>query len=143
MKDWDYSSPWWYFVTININTGSFGLLKDGIVEYNRLGEKVDKEWSDIPLYYSETELDDYIIMPDHIHGIVIIEAENKQKPHTLGNILGSFKSSITKWAHENDYKKFKWQKRFFDRIIRNEQELYKIRRYIELNPLKKEIELDF
>ncbi len=54
--------------------------------------------------------------------------------------MGGFKSAVTKWAHENKYTNFAWQSRFYDRIIRNEKELYKIRRYIDQNPLKWEIE---
>jgi hypothetical protein len=61
----------------------------------------------------------------------------------IGNVVDSFKSGVTKWAHQNDYNNFKWQPRFYDRIIRNEKELYLIRKYIEENPFRWEIEKNY
>ncbi|MFO7526780.1 MAG: hypothetical protein R6W68_15105, partial [Ignavibacteriaceae bacterium] len=55
---------------------------------------------------------------------------------TLGNVVGSFKSALTKWAHQNGYPAFKWQAKYYDHIIRNEMDLYRIRTYIHYNPLK-------
>ena len=85
-------------------------------------------------------------MPNHIHGIIIINnVETGHAPSlqlkrpSLGNIVGSYKSAVTKWCNKNEIL-FKWQSRYFERIIRNEPELYKIRKYIKLNPLKWEIE---
>ena len=61
---------------------------------------------------------------------------------TLSNIVGSFKSEVTRLAHKNGYKDFNWQSSFYDRIIRNENELYNIQKYIQQNPLKWSIEKD-
>lgn len=60
--------------------------------------------------------------------------------NSLGSIIGQFKSICTKRIHTNDYENFAWQSGFYDRIIRNEKELYNIRKYIEENPLRWEIE---
>ncbi|MDP2038720.1 MAG: hypothetical protein Q8L04_15165 [Ignavibacteria bacterium] len=105
-------------------------------------------------------------MPNHVHGIVIITDYCKDvasasarpsldgrnvstekafskitpKPGSLATIIRSFKSSVTKQIHEIGYPNFSWQARFYDRIIRNEKELYNIKRYIEQNPLKWEFE---
>jgi hypothetical protein len=58
----------------------------------------------------------------------------------LGDIIGKFKASVKRWANKNGYHNFEWQPRFYDRIIRNENELFRIRKYIEQNPFKWEIE---
>lgn len=59
---------------------------------------------------------------------------------TLGNVAGSFKSALTKWTHPNGYPAFKWQTRYYDHIIRNEMDLYRIRMYIQNNTLKWEVD---
>lgn len=71
------------------------------------------------------------------------ENENKfSKPikNSLSVIINQFKGSVKRWANKNGYEDFQWQPGFYDRIIRNEKELYQIRKYIEQNPLKWEIE---
>lgn len=117
---------------------------------NELGKIAKTYWEDIPKHFSNVELDYYVIMPNHLHGIIIINqivktrhASSLQKRHvTLSDIIGSFKSSVTKKTREIGYANFAWQPRFYDRIIRNEQELFNIRRHIEQNPLKWSLEKD-
>jgi REP element-mobilizing transposase RayT len=83
-------------------------------------------------------------MPDHIHGIIIIDKQNqskeKLKPNkfgpqsqNLGSIVRGFKTGVTKYARMNDIE-FKWQSRYHDHIIRNEKSFYRIRKYIIDNP---------
>lgn len=88
-------------------------------------------------------------MPNHIHGIIIIDYnvnivgdENFHPLHrtNLSNVIKGFKIGVTKWCKANNYINFKWQRSFYERIIRNESELFNIRRYIEQNPLKCEID---
>jgi len=67
-------------------------------------------------------------------------APSLQKKQTLGNVIGSFKSAVAKYANENGLKSFSWQSRFYDHIIRNEKDLYRIRKYIQNNPLKWELD---
>jgi len=62
------------------------------------------------------------------------------KRFSLSNIIGSFKSAVSNKIHKIGYNQFQWQPRFYERIIRNEKELYRIRKYIEQNPLKWDIE---
>jgi putative transposase len=147
LKGWDYKNPWWYFVTINTKDHIpwFGKVVKGKMKLNQLGKIVEKNWNEIIIHYKNTELDYVVVMPNHIHCIVILNpnVEPGHVPaihHSLSNIVGSFKSAVTKYAHENGKTEFAWQPRFYDRIIRNEKELYKIRRYIDLNPLRWELE---
>lgn len=114
---------------------------------NDIGKQVENYWKEIPTHYKKTELDYYVIMPNHIHGIIITnEVETGHAPSlqmqgpTLGNIVGSFKSAVSKWAHKNNYNNFHWQSRFYDHIIRNENDLRRIREYIKNNPLKWELD---
>jgi len=73
---------------------------------------------------------------------VINEKFSKLSPkkYSLSTVVRSYKSAITKWCNVNNYKSFAWQSRFFERIIRNEKERYNIRKYIEQNPLRWELE---
>jgi REP element-mobilizing transposase RayT len=149
LKNWDYSTPWWYYVTICTKNMRrwFGDAGHGKIVLNDVGTFVDEIWKDIPKHYQSVELDYYTIMPNHVHGIIILnDVETghapslQQKRASLGNVVGSFKSKVTNWAHNNEIKSFAWQPRFYDHIIRNEKDLHRIRTYIQNNPLKWELD---
>jgi len=158
LKEWDYSNPWYYYITINTknHVRHFGKVVKEIMILNELGKIAEHYWKEIPKHFVNVEIDYYIIMPNHVHGIIIINpavetaympSHNKQINETpsmaslpLGDVVGKFKAAVTRWANKNGYNNFSWQPRFYDRIIRNERELYNIRKYIEGNPLKWEIE---
>ena len=78
LKEWDYSSPWWYYVTISTKNHScfFGDIVTGKMNLNDFGLVVEKYWNEIPKHYQNVEIDYYAVMPNHIHGIIII---NKNK----------------------------------------------------------------
>jgi len=78
LKNWDYSSSGVYFITINTKNSKhyFGKIKNGIMIKNKLGEITEKYWKEIPKHYKNTILDEYIIMPNHIHGIIIIPCKD-------------------------------------------------------------------
>jgi REP element-mobilizing transposase RayT len=121
---------------------------------NEPGIIAEQSWIDIPKHFTNTELDYYVIMPNHIHGIIIlnqaVETRNVDKivetPYMaslpLGDIIGKYKAAVKRRANKNGYNNFSWQTRFYDRIIRNEKELYNIRKYIDQNPLKWDLEKD-
>ena len=147
--DWDYSTPWWYYVTICTKNMWcwFGDVSHGKMELNDQGTFVDEIWRGIPKHYPSVELDYYTIMPNHVHGIIILnDVETGHAPSlqpkrpALGNVVGSFKSKVTRWTHKNGIKLFAWQPRFYDHIIRNEKDLHRIRTYIQNNPLKWELD---
>jgi putative transposase len=164
LKEWDYSNPWYYYVTINTKNHIqyFGNILDGKMILNRMGKIVNQEWQRTNEIRKNVELDYYTIMPNHIHGIVIINGVethsmrleegsnslNEIVPDTsvclskncLSDIIRGFKSSVTKQIINSCQASFAWQPRFYDRIIRNEKELFKIRLYIEQNPLRWELE---
>jgi len=151
LKHYDYSTFGWYFVTICTQNHflHFGKIKKGKMFMSKLGNIVKKCWNDIPTHFPNAELDQYIIMPNHIHGIIInnnnVGDENfhpLQHKTTLSNVIKGFKIGVTNWSNKNDFSGFKWQRSFYDRIIRNEKELFNNRKYIQLNPTKWDIEKD-
>jgi putative transposase len=149
LKDWDYSTPWWYYVTICTKNFKswFGEIIKGKMALNDFGNYVENKWKEIPMHYHLVEFDYHVTMPNHFHSIIITkEVETGHAPSlqmqgpSLGNIVGGFKSSISKWAHKNNHVNFKWQQRFYDHIIRNENDLRRIRTYIKNNPIKWELD---
>lgn len=152
LKEYDYSKPAYYYVTICTQDKKkmFGDIINASMKMNYLGRIVASCWSDLPNHYKNCELDFFVIMPNHVHGIIIINGENKSKikysvkNHGLSEIVRGFKSFSARKINEVliNHDQFHWQKSFYDRIIRNEKELFQIRRYIEQNPLKWEIEND-
>jgi putative transposase len=162
----DYSQPGSYFVTI-CTKGSiqhFGVIKDGNVKLGNIGKIVRRRWLDIPDHYDNVKIDEFVIMPNHIHGIVIIEESHSDRRDAnvgteqcsvptdrgiefgvgrrrnyglLSKLVKSFKDSVTKEVRKHyGAVEFVWQRSFYDHVIRNENSLHEIRKYILQNPAK-------
>ncbi len=114
---------------------------------NECGKIAEKCWIEIPQHIAHIKTDEFIIMPNHIHGIIIIENdfvgnrhacslqnENRQY-QKLPVTVGSFKSAVSKLIHQQIQQNFQWQKSYYDHIIRDEKSLFNIREYIIKNPL--------
>lgn len=156
LKEYDYSQGGYYFVTICVNNRKdyFGKIKNKACVLNEFGKIIKEVIESINVKYPYVTIDYYVIMPDHIHAIIIIDPSenisvvtsrdlspnNKPRIKSLSEIIGAFKTMSSKELHIKGLKEFKWQRSFYDRIIRNEKELYQIRKYIEQNPLSLEIE---
>jgi REP element-mobilizing transposase RayT len=154
LKEYDYANPNWYYVTICTKNKrcAFGNVHKGKLVPNELGKVAKAEWLRTKTIRPNIDLDYYIIMPNHIHGIIIIESRGVKHyaptkkfispSQTLGAIVRGFKSSVTKRINEMNktYGKKLWQRNYYEHIIRNEQDLYRIRKYIQLNPLKWELD---
>ena len=149
LKEFDYSQFGYYFITICIKNRRefFSNIVGTNLVLTKFGNIVDEIWQNLPEYYN-VELDNYVIMPDHFRGIIIIDNypdvgdRSNKKYHNLSEIIGKFKSYTTRKIKECliEKKNFEWQKSFYDRIIRDENELYQIRKYIEENPLSWDID---
>ena len=165
LKGYDYSRPGCYFVTIILHNirCMFGGYCDGNIVLNDIGEIARKYWLNIPNHFPNVELDGYIIMPDHIHGILWLQSNRKcrgvqlnalttpsdqrtidrhyskmsPKSGSLSVIVRNYKSTVTRWCKKNDHPQFKWHRNYFERVIRDKEELMKIREYIKFNPLQK------
>lgn len=156
LKNWDYASDGYYFVTIcekNRNT-FFGNISDDAMLLTPLGRAAMDCWTAIPEHFPFVELDAFCIMPNHIHGIIVIKSDdsvetqnfaslrkqdhgNKFGPQSqnLASIIRGFKIGVTKYAREHNID-FAWQPRYHDRVIRDEQELFAVRNYIRNNPVE-------
>jgi len=163
LQDYNYASPGAYFVTVVTHNREclFGNLVDGKVVLNGMGKIVEECWYDLPNHYSYITLDQFIVMPNHIHGIVIINnaavetghivetglrpvsttttttTTTTTKNHGLSEIVRALKSFSARKI--NKLRKTKnllvWQSRFYDHIVRDEKSLNNIREYIMNNPL--------
>ena len=157
LPGFDYSNSHYYFITICVNRmlAKLGEVLKGKMVLNNYGNIVEEKLFDLPHKYLYVELDEFIIMPNHVHAIMIIDRQNVSalsetrtshdlslppKIKSLPELVGVFKTTSSKAIHETGLLDFKWQRSFYDRIIRNENELYNIRKYISQNPLKWEIE---
>ena len=145
-KSWDYGSNAMYFVTINTHNKIhlFGEIIDVEMDFSSLGIIANEYMNAIPEHHPFAEVDVYTVMPNHIHAIIrinkpqakiTIDDLNKFGPQfgKLGAVIRGYKSGITKYANERKIP-FKWQSRFHDHIIRDEEAYIKIYNYIINNP---------
>ena len=158
LQGWNYAAAAAYFVTIVVRDRAciFGEIIEGAMVVNRFGSIVVDSWHWLSEQYDHVELDAYIVMPNHLHGIVVIteddgcpnvkagivEADDskpnlpRRKP--LGRLIGAFKTVSTKQINQlrSTPDESVWQRGFYDRIIRNEAEFEAVREYILGNPAK-------
>ena len=122
------------------------------MQFSQVGRIARLNWQEIPSHFDGVYLDEYVIMPNHVHGIIVInrpdDVETRYiaslqsnkfaplKPGSLQAIVHAYKASVTRWCRKHDDDIFRWQPRFYDRIIRDERELNNVRRYIIDNPAK-------
>ena len=96
--------------------------------------------------YTYVELDAYVIMPNHFHGIISIVGNGRdrslQKIKPLPELVGAFKTTSSKLIHKAGFTEFRWQKSFYDHIIRNETSLLRIREYIANNSLQWHLDIE-
>ena len=159
LKNWNYSNPGIYYVTICTKEKKhyFGDIVNGKMYLNELGKITYNEWLKIKEMRKGVDLDEFIIMPNHLHGIIIItndhinnndENNNNVETHgyaslqpsqikqNLSNIIRGFKGSVTNIIHTSLNEEFAWQPRFYEHIVQNQNDLFRIRKYIKLNPMK-------
>ncbi|MBL7073419.1 MAG: transposase [Candidatus Omnitrophica bacterium] len=107
---------------------------------NQYGNIAKNAWLDLPNHHDNIRLDEFTLMPNHVHGIIGIKNPVGVGParpfNNLSIIIGSYKSSVTKQINRLNNNAFKWQRSFYDHIIRTDESLYSIREYIINNPSK-------
>ncbi len=164
LSGYDYSQNGAYFVTVCTQNREclFGKIENGEMRLNDTGRMVCQCWQDIPLHFPNVLNDGFVVMPNHFHGILFIvgaivgaknvsplQAKNVSPlqgqrtdgtSKTIGSIVRGFKIGVTKWMR-NDYPgKNVWQRNYFEHIIRDDDDLNRIRKYIVENPAKWEID---
>jgi len=155
LQNWDYGWNASYFVTICTQNREcfFGNIINGEMKLSEIGKMAEKYWMEIPVHFRFVQLGAFIVMPNHIHGIIIInKTENdgngnvetpdsgvsttrKWKPATLGVMINQFKRMVTIQSRKIN-SDFAWQSRFHDHIIRYEKSCQNIQTYIQNNPSK-------
>ena len=141
LRGFDYSKANYYFVTIC--TDERKDLFGEIGKLNELGNLAEKKLLEIEHYYENVFVDKYVIMPNHIHAIIVLnnlKTERSRPFPTLSQVVGLYKSGVTKAIHEKEPEIKVWQKSFNDVIIRNEKAYNEICKYIYDNPLKAEMD---
>ncbi len=157
LKGYDYTHVGAYFVTLCTQNHEclFGEVVDGEMQLNAYGRIVQACWDEIPIHFPNVELDAFVIMPNHIHGIIVLA----ERPNIVGarhavplrnverfgdpiqgsmpTIIRSFKSAATKRINEMRSAPGTpvWQRNYYEHIIRDEETLNLIRQYIVDNPL--------
>jgi REP element-mobilizing transposase RayT len=107
------------------------------VALSPFGALVAEEWLAIPRMHGHVVLDEWIVMPDHLHGILIFQANGPnadRAPEPLGTVVGQFKQRATKRIRARRRPEFAWQERYFDQILRDDENLQRYRAYIRENP---------
>ncbi|HEY5648666.1 MAG TPA: transposase [Nitrospiria bacterium] len=162
---YDYSKAGAYYLTLCSQDREclFGSVIRGEMDLNDAGRMVKRLWLDLNAKFENVETDTYVIMPNHFHGVIILndsrgrrgescirphQGDHKDRPYgtfagTLGRVIQAFKS-ITTYGYIQGVKKGNWppfsrrlwQRNYYEHIIRNEAELGEIRKYIEENPAK-------
>jgi putative transposase len=153
LKRYDYSENGAYFITICIQHREclFGEIVAGEMRLNGAGMLAQKWWLELKNKYPHIELDEYVIMPNHFHGIITIQNEtavgaihesplrsdiSTRRKMTLSKIVGYFKMNSAKYINQllNTKEQKLWQRNYYEHIIRNEQSLTQIQEYIINNP---------
>ncbi len=153
LKDYDYRSQGLYFITICTykKISFFGQVTGGMLELNEYGRMTARLWQALPGYFPDVALDTYIIMPNHLHGIIAITQEISSvlpahppgsdaplppNAGSLGQIIRAFKARTTRHLRQRGLEEFAWHRNYYEHIIRGPRDLERIRRYIMTNPAR-------
>lgn len=147
---YDYAQAGAYFVTICTadRQGPLGWVEGTEMRLSALGQIAEACWQVIPEHFEDVELDAYVVMPNHVHGIVVIGDGRARhasplpaRPQGLGrrsvgSIVGAYKSSVCRRVNAigGTPGAVLWQRNYYEHVIRNERQLSRIRRYIAENP---------
>ena len=161
LKDYNYSSNGAYFLTICVRNREclLGKIENEQMILNEYGEIVKDIWENLPNQVSDIDLDEYVIMPNHFHAILVInksdnseyfdknldisDQKNRRKM-ILPKVVGRFKMLTAKVINQN--RKIEgsfWQRNYYEHIIRNEEDFHQIREYIINNPMQWELDENY
>ena len=155
LQGYDYAQVGAYFITIVTRQRAclFGRILNDELILNTAGQVVQSMWNELPAHFSRIDLDTFIVMPNHIHGIIHIRGRRDQtvgarhaaplhkrnvQPGSIGAIVRSFKSAVTKRYNEKHAPSGLglWQRNYYEHVIRDENSLIRIREYIAANPAR-------
>jgi putative transposase len=151
LKGYDYSQAGAYFVTMVTYHRDclFGKIENGEMVLNDLGKIADECWRAIPEHFPNVDLDTHVIMPNHAHGVIVINDDGRMgaiyRAHTteqfgkptvgsLPTIVRTYKAAVTRIIGREHNATSIWQRNYHEHIIRSKREMDNIWRYIESNP---------
>jgi REP element-mobilizing transposase RayT len=169
LRDYDYSLAGAYFVTICTKDREclFGEIRGGKMVLNEAGRMLKSIWNELPQHCSDVDIDGFVVMPNHIHGIIVLTVgagpracPKDERSHNEGgqpqgvaptislpDVVHRFKSLATaryrQGVRENNWRPFPgtlWQRNYYEHIIRTEEEWNRFREYIQNNPMQWEVD---
>ena len=171
LPGYDYTSAGWYFVTFCVQNRecAFGEMRSGGVIPSEAGRFVQDCWQAIPVHFPYVDLDAWVLMPNHLHGILAIRPDTRPRdndgdligtaeinaaggapterwrkvaPGSLSAIVRSFKSASTREVNKarGTAGATLWQRNYFEHVIRDDRDLERIRVYIQENPARWELD---
>ena len=132
IPNYDYSLPNYYFITICTYEKECLFGEPGAL--NLFGRYAEECILNIPRLHPEIQLDKYVIMPNHVHAILILS--DMQENRNISTVIGQYKMAVTKKIRQINPEIIVWQRSFHDHVIRNQTGYEKIWEYIENNPIK-------
>ena len=154
LPGYDYSQAGAYFITACIHNRAtlFGAVIDGDVRLSEMGTIVQQTWDELPTHYHGIDLDAFIVMPNHVHGIIIL-ADQSERRHGIPEIVRGFKTFSARRINERtrigvhieagfktalaqQTRTIRWQRGYYEHVVRNEKALDRIRAYIANNPAR-------
>lgn len=160
LKGYDYSQAGAYFITICCHNREhrFGKIENGEMRLNEMGQIAYNEWLKTPQLRLNVSLDVFVVMPNHLHGIIVINGRgelNSPSPgssdgnirgefdsplrsptNNIGAIVRGYKSAVTKQLNLINTGGPVWQRNYYENIIRNAESYQRIANYIVNNPTK-------
>jgi putative transposase len=160
LQNYDYAQPGGYFITTVTYHRNllFGEIVNEEMQLNDFGKVAEECWRAIPEHFPNVELGASVVMPNHVHGIIIIKENTltKNSPLTVGArhvsplpqpsnphgfkrgsisaIVGSFKAAVSKHIAREHNATGIWQRNYYEHVIRNQEDWDRIHKYIESNP---------
>ncbi len=147
LSNYDYTQSGVNFVTICTYrfASLFGRIVDGNVQLNWLGRLVEEEWQRTAIVRPAMDLDQFVVMPNHLHGLLCIsdsqveripKSSTSMRANSLGSIIAQYKSIVTKRSRSLASPRNCpiWKRNYYDHIVRDERSLERIRTYILENP---------
>jgi REP element-mobilizing transposase RayT len=142
LRDFDYTQAGAYFVTICTHSAItwLGSIAGGEVRLSEIGMIVTEEWAKLPGRFPSIGLDSFVAMPNHVHGILVMQPISGHPGPKLGQVIRSFKAASARRVHTAGTTGFAWQRNFYEHVIRSAGEWDRIRRYIDSNPVRWELD---
>jgi len=158
LKSYDYSADGAYFITVCVRNREclLGEINDGRMILNQYGAVVRNIWEDLPDRLPDIDLDEYAIMPNHFHAIILINKSPEsieihkdldvddiktRRKMILPKVVGRFKMLAAKAINQRrEIEGSFWQRNYYERVIRSEQDCQIGRQYIINNPVQWEMD---